>query len=127
MNPLYFIRYEAKVMLVDCLGLSVPAELAHRRLCDWCWAQGHFPPVQSALLAEVTRVPVRFWERVLTALKTKGWAVKDGTLFHQGVQRLLAEGQAAHAAAIARGQKGALRRWREAPTVHSPRSTVLQP
>ncbi len=126
MNPLYFVRYEAKVMLVDCLGLSVPAELAHRRLCDWCWAQGHFPPAQAAVLAEVTRVPPRFWERVFKALHAKGWAVKDGTLFHSGVQRILTEGEAAHAAAVSSGRRGAHRRW-HAAQVPGPQSTVHGP
>ncbi len=120
MNPLFFVRYEPKLMLVDCMGMSVPAELAHRRLCDWCWAQGTFPPSKQQLLSEITRVRPAAWHLVLPALQAKGWTIRGGLMQHSGVQRVLEEGKAVHAAAVARGKAGARRRWRDSSTTDTP-------
>ncbi len=127
MNPLFFVRYEPKLMLVDCMGMSVPAELAHRRLCDWCWAQGTFPPSKQQLLTEITRVRPAAWHLVLPALQAKGWTIRNGRMHHPGVQRVLEEGKAVHAAAVARGKAGARRRWRDGSTIDTPSLPSMNP
>ncbi len=120
MNLLYFIKYQPKLMLVDCIGLSILAELAHRRLCDWVWSQNCFPRAEPLLLAEVTRVEPAQWPATFKALQAKGWSLKRGTLYHAGVSRVLLEAQQAHAAAVSRGRKGARRRWRDACSMEEP-------
>ncbi len=127
MNPLFYVRYEAKLMLIDCMGLSVPAELAHRRLCDYCWAQGSFPPVQAALLEEITRVRPESWPPVLKVLQSKGWVLRDGHVYHPGVNRVLEDAKAAHAAAVARGRKGARLRWRDSASIEQPSPPAMNP
>ncbi len=122
MNHLFFVRYEPKLMMVDCLDLSVGAELAHRRLCDYLWIQGVAPTVNERVLQQIARVVPADWPRVFEELQQKGWHPADGRLRHHGALRTLQEAQAAHASAVERGAKGAHTRRQ-----HTSAQTQLQP
>ncbi len=120
MNALFYVKYQPRLMLVDCLGMPPAAELAHRRLCDWIWSQDHLPPLAVDPLCAITRVAPADWPGVFKTLQEKGWRARRGFLAHPGVLRLLQEGKAAHATAVSNGRKGARRRWCHSRAIAGP-------
>src|SRR5512143_1626588 len=112
MNELFYIKYEPRLMLLDCLDLPPLVELAHRRLCDWVWVQGRCPPLAPQILRDITRMAPADWPCVLEGLQRKGWNERNGHLEHGAVLRTLHEAKATDASAAGRGVKGARGRWR---------------
>jgi uncharacterized protein YdaU (DUF1376 family) len=111
MNDLFFIDYEAKVMLADTVGMREHTELAHRRLCDIIWATG-VPPVDDAnTLAEISRVPHHEWPSVRRELMTKGWLAEGGRFTHKGCLKTLERCRKIHAEKSLHGKRGAIGRW----------------
>src|SRR5512146_2213572 len=97
MNELFFIKYKAKVMLVDCLGMPKDVELSHRRLCDYIWAMDGPPPDDSELKG-ICRMDSEDWVRVRGGLEQKGWKSEGGKFTHGGAMKTLKEGHEDYAA-----------------------------
>jgi uncharacterized protein YdaU (DUF1376 family) len=111
MNDLFYIPYEAKVMLADTVGMRPHCELAHRRLCDTIWATG-VPPVDDAnTLAEISRVTHQQWPSVRRELMTKGWLSKGGRFLHVGTLKTVSRSQEKHAQKVQSAKIAAAARW----------------
>lgn len=111
MNDLYYIEYEAKVMLADTVGMRPHCELAHRRLCDVIWATGICPGDCPATLINIGRVTPRQWPAVRRELMAKGWSSSHGRFVHGGTLKTMLRGQEKHAQKIQAGKKAAAVRW----------------
>jgi uncharacterized protein YdaU (DUF1376 family) len=111
MNDLFFIDYEAKVMLADTVGMRGHCELAHRRLCDIIWATGEPPMDDPDILAEIARVTHQQWPSVRRELMTKGWVSQGGRFLHKGCLKTLERCRKIHEAKSRHGLCGAMGRW----------------
>jgi uncharacterized protein YdaU (DUF1376 family) len=111
MNDLFFIDYEAKVMLSDAVGLRPDSELAHRRLCDFIWATGKAPQNSPETLQEIGRVKPADWPKVKAELETKGWYPEKGLYTHKGCIKTLDRCKEKHARKVAASAAANAARW----------------
>ena len=100
---------------MQLLRLSPEAELAHRRLSDFVWAQGQWPPATPRPTAALARVSLAAWPKVRRQLATVGWTARAGRLVNREVGQVLAEAQNYLRAKVVSGHSGAEARWRPAP------------
>ena len=113
MNDIFFIDYEAKLMLTDTLGMRPDCELAHRRLCDVLWAHGRAPVNDDIALRDISRVGTQDWDRVKGELMQKGWHVDNGLFTHKGCVNTMERCRSKHAKTVAAAKAGAVARWGE--------------
>ena len=111
MNDLFFIDYEAKVMLTDTLGMRPDTELAHRRLCDFIWATGEPPADNIETIQDIGRIKQQDYMRIRGELEMKGWLVENGKFTHKGTVKTMNRCIEKHAKKVAAGQAGAAGRW----------------
>jgi uncharacterized protein YdaU (DUF1376 family) len=111
-NPVFYVHYEARRMIVSTANLPPLAELAHRRLSDWTWTEGHAPPNDAATLAAISRCSPEEWPQVRQALRRNGWTSNRRSFSHPDALRTLRQALIAHSTAMQRGAKGARTRWR---------------
>lgn len=92
-NDLFFVRYQAKLMLLDSLNMPKDVELAHRRLADFIWTMDELPRYDDVtLLVELTRCELKDWARILGGLEQKGWhADGKGYFVHDKILSTLLE------------------------------------
>jgi hypothetical protein len=110
-SDLYWVRYEPGRVLVAVMALSPGAELAHRRLCDLVWANGHWPAADAAAAPAQTRTPRRAWPNVLAELADVGWQVEEERLVNPSVAAVLDQARELHRTRSAAGRAGAQVRW----------------
>lgn len=91
MNDLYYIKYEAKVMLLDTMAMTPAVELTHRRFCDYLWVHEEFPLNADHFLIEIGRAPAAALDQVRSGLQRKGWFVRGEFLVHGGALKSLNE------------------------------------
>ena len=63
------MRYEPRWTLTRLLGLSPAAELARRRFADSAWAGNGWPAADPRNAAQLARVTVEAWSKLLTELR----------------------------------------------------------
>jgi len=114
-DQLLWVRYCPQSMLVQTTSLSVAAELAHRRLADFAWAENPWLVASSDAFLAVTRIPRDDLEGVLAELKTVGWRTKRGTLQSRELSVSLSTSRTLRDAGRARSRAAAKRRWKETP------------
>lgn len=126
MNDLWYVEYEAKIMLVDTVGMRPDTELAHRRLCDVIWATGEAPMDDDDVLPDICRVKAVDWVRVKGELKAKGWISEGGRFLHRGASGLVTAGAEKIARRSAAGRAGAAARHGKANADAEPEQMPTQ-
>lgn len=91
MNDLYYIKYKSALMLLDTMSMSPATELAHRRFCDFLWANEELPQKNDGFFMSVGRVPVDKIPEVRSGLFMKGWTEHGDFLTHGGALESLNE------------------------------------
>ena len=97
-NPdnLFFVNYEPRRMLLATATMSRTVELAHRKLFDYTWSQGHPPPNDPTLLASIAQVSPRGWPKVAASLLNHGWRSGRKSFSHPEAMRILRRARAAY-------------------------------
>lgn len=108
---LAWVRYAPRDMLVAVSGISVAAELAHRRLADMVWAGGEWPVNEPENLARLVRQRPPALPAVLRELFAIGWKLDGEYLHHDAVAEVRREAARMLAAKRLFGKAGAARRW----------------
>lgn len=98
MNDLFFVRYQAKLMLLDSMDMPKDVELAHRRLSDFVWTMDGPPRDDNVtLLVEICRTTLSDWARLRGELELKGWhSDGKGHFTHDKVVSTLLESREFH-------------------------------
>jgi hypothetical protein len=112
---LQWVRYEFGPALLALTRVSVPAELAHRRLSEFYWQTGEWPTTVRGQAAALSRVAEDQWPGVLEELAALGWRERSGRLRHREAYRVRAEALGFLGQARQNGRHGAQRRWKKAP------------
>jgi hypothetical protein len=101
MNDLFFVRYQAKLMLLDSMDMPREVELAHRRLADFIWTMDGPPrDVDVTLIVEICRTTISEWPRIKEGLELKGWhSDGNGCFTHDKIMATLLEAKEIHKAA----------------------------
>jgi hypothetical protein len=110
-----WVRYYPRSAMLQLLGLSRDAELAHRRLCDYVWGGAEWPAPDHARAGEVGKVPRKLWPRVLRELHSVGWRTHRGRLQHPGVAAARDQAVAACEGRQAISRAGNHARWHRQP------------
>ena len=85
MNDLYFVKYKPQIMMLDTIGLSPLAQLAHRRLFDMTIIDDSPPANEDYVLSQKAGLSPKEWAKVKPELVKKGWRVsEDGAFFLHG-------------------------------------------
>jgi hypothetical protein len=110
-HELVWVRYNPRNQLVSLAGVSLLAEVANRRLCDYIWSGSPWPAPDFAIAGALTRVPPESWDQVLAELLSVGWRTRKGLLFHPAVASVRNEARAFQRASQARTAAARAVRW----------------
>jgi uncharacterized protein YdaU (DUF1376 family) len=95
-------------------GMLPEQEGAFIRLLATAWGNGDAEPslpADDATLASQSRLGSR-WKKLGPAIR-KQFTLRDGRLYNAKLSEVWREGQKRHADAVARGKRGAAKRWRD--------------
>jgi hypothetical protein len=88
-NDLFYIFYEARLMLLDTADMSCAGERAHRRLCDYTWSNDGPPLNLNDGLRQISNTSLAEWPAVKKELLRKGWIERGDFFLHRRVVRTL--------------------------------------
>ncbi len=114
-NPVFYVNYHPRPMIVRTAPMTHLAELAHRRLCDWIWAEGRAPVNDARTLASITRCLPEAWKEMRAELARNGWVGARHVFFHPEALAVLQQAKTAYAIARRTGTDGARQRWGKGP------------
>jgi len=107
----FYVNYQPRLMIVRTATMTRLAELAHRRLCDWIWAEGHAPVNDARALASITRCEPNAWKDLRAELGRNGWVGVRHRFTHPEAMDTLRLARLAARLAASTGRLGASRRW----------------
>ncbi len=95
-KKLFFVNYEPRRMLLAAATMTPKVELAHRKLFDWTWSEGHAPPNDAVILASIAAVSSREWPKMVAPLVSHGWRPGRKSFSHPEAMRVLRRARAAY-------------------------------
>ena len=91
MNDLPWIKYDARRMYLDMMGVSVYTERAHRRLFDYTIFNDGPPLNDNDVLRQITGIEAANWAKTKGELMGKGWLETAKFFLHRGTIESLNE------------------------------------
>jgi len=119
-KKLFFVNYEPRRMRLAVASMTPKVELAHRKLFDWTWSEGHAPPNDAVILASIVAVSSREWPKMVAPLINHGWRPGRKSFSHPEAMRVLRRARAAYELSYQGGVQGAKLRWGQ-PKPRTPR------
>ncbi len=112
---LLWVRYCPQTMLLDTATMSLPAEVAHRRLADFALSSKPWLAPDSDAFLSVTRLTKENLSGVIVELKSAGWRIRNKMLWNSALNAEMINSTAMRDAGAMKAANAAHRRWHATP------------